>query len=180
MDTTIGMSLLLTEIAAPPFGGAFITFSEHPQVQKVDLTKSLRDKYDALAWSNWAMNTNFVVVFEGLILPIALRYELKPEELVKHIFLFRDMQFDKAQTGGYATYNNAFVRNNAWNMTSFERIQKKFADAGYEMPKLAFWNLAGGRAGYACDGGDGGPVGPSLSLWERVQQLSPVAIRRTC
>jgi len=77
-----------------------------------------------------------VAVFERLILPLAIEQKLKREDMVKQVFVFSDMQFDAAETHG-----------NRWT-TSFERIKKKFEEAGYEMPKLIFWNLAGGRAGY--------------------------------
>jgi hypothetical protein len=33
-----------------------------------------------------------------------------------------------------------------------------YEDAGYDMPELVFWNLAGGRAGYEQSGGD--PIAP--------------------
>ncbi|KAK8016201.1 hypothetical protein PG993_014390 [Apiospora rasikravindrae] len=145
MDSAIGLSLLLAEITKPPFGGAFITFSGNPTVERVDLTKSLHEKYQSMSTASWGMNTDFVAVFENLILPMAVRNNLKPEDMVKRIFVFSDMQFDAADS----TYNcyDLHSRNNGWSM-SYERIKKKFSDAGYEMPELVFWNLAGGRAGY--------------------------------
>ena len=151
LDSSIGLSLLLAEVAKPPFNGAFITFSDTPQLQIVDLTKTLAEKYQALARSHWAMNTNFVAVFEDLILPMAINNNLKQEDMVKRVFVFSDMQFDSAMSGG----------ERAW-MTSYERIQKAFKDNGYEMPELVFWNLAGGRAGYIGNGWNqgGNPIAP--------------------
>lgn len=139
MDTSIGLSLLVAEVTKPPFGGAFITFSTDPRVQKIDLTKSLHEKYEELARADWQMSTDFVAVFERLILPMAIENKLAQEDMVKRIFVFSDMQFNSA------SYSN---RGDKWS-TSYERIQKKFQDAGYEMPELVFWNLAGGRAGYS-------------------------------
>lgn len=154
MDTSVGLSLLVAEVTKPPFGGAFISFSEKPQVLKVDLTKGLHAKYDAMIRSAWGMSTDFVAVFEELILPMALRNKLKQEDMVKRIFVFSDMQFNTAS-------RSAGRGGDRWS-TSYERIQKKFQDAGYEMPELVFWNLAGGRAGYmggpSFSGGD--PVAP--------------------
>lgn len=146
MDTSIGLSLLVAEVTKPPFGGAFITFSTNPRVQKIDLTQSLQEKYRTLSSADWDMSTDFVAVFEKLILPMAVKNNLKQEDMVKRIFVFSDMQF-----------NTACYNDNRWS-TSYERIQKKFAKAGYEMPELVFWNLAGGRAGYTFTGGD--PVAP--------------------
>jgi hypothetical protein len=96
------------------------------------------------------MNTDFVAVFEKLILPMAVENKLSADDMVKNIFVFSDMQFDHA--GG----------DDRWT-TSYERIKKQFQDAGYEMPMLIFWNLAGGRAGYgqtSLDDDDGDDAAP--------------------
>ena len=81
------------------------------------------------------MNTNFVAVFEDLLLPIAQGHKVTDKNMVKQVFVFSDMQFDEC--GGESWSN------------SFERIQHKYKEAGYDMPKLIFWNLAGGRMGLA-------------------------------
>ncbi|KAH9885675.1 hypothetical protein F4778DRAFT_760091 [Xylariomycetidae sp. FL2044] len=136
MDSAIGLSLLLAEVTAPPFGGNFTTFSSKPQVQSIDLSKSLHEKWNQLKSAHWAMNTDFVAVFERLILPMALQHDIKQEDMVKRVFVFSDMQFDMAGSGA------------PWS-TSYERINRAYSDAGYEMPELVFWNLAGGRSGVA-------------------------------
>ncbi|KAH8783228.1 hypothetical protein F5883DRAFT_680296 [Diaporthe sp. PMI_573] len=155
MDTSIGLSLLVAEVTKPPFGGAFITFSTNPRIEQIDLTKGLHEKYTELARADWQMSTDFVAVFERLILPMAIENKLAQEDMVKRIFVFSDMQFNSA------SYSHGGSRDK-WS-TSYERIQKKFRAAGYEMPELVFWNLAGGRAGYSgappgFPGGD--PVAP--------------------
>ena len=139
LDSSIGLSLLLAEVTSAPFGGAFITFSDTPQVMRVggpEDKRSFAEKVSYIENSNWSMNTDFVAVFEKLILPMAIENKLSQEDMVKQVFVFSDMQFDIA--AGH---------DDRWT-TSYERIQKQFKDAGYEMPRLIFWNLAGGRAGY--------------------------------
>jgi len=150
MDTSIGLALLLAEITELPFGGAFITFSERPQIQKVGGPKDKRSfpqKVRSILESDWGMNTNYVAVFEDLILPMAIKNKLKQEDMVQQVFVFSDMQFDEAQHK---------VGGRCWQI-DHKRISQMFKDAGYEMPKLVFWNLAGGRAGYT---GYGDPVAP--------------------
>ena len=136
MDSAIGLSLLLAEVVSPPSGGKFITFSETPTVQTVGGakdTRSFSEKVSYIMQSPWGMNTNFVAVFESLILPVAVENNLAPEGMVKTVFVFSDMQFDSAQS----------YMHERWT-TSYERIQRRFKDAGYEMPEIVFWNLAGG------------------------------------
>ncbi|KAK0263025.1 hypothetical protein LTS09_003002 [Friedmanniomyces endolithicus] len=134
MDSSIGLSLLIAEITKPPFGGAFITFSDNPRVKRVggpDDTSTFADKV-GFAQSDAGYSTDFVAVFERLILPMALAHHLAPEDMVKQIFVFSDMQFNQAVPQGCD-----------WT-TSYERIAKKFKAAGYKMPKLIFWNSVGG------------------------------------
>ena len=90
------------------------------------------------------MNTDFHAVFEKLILPAATQNKVKPEEMVKTVFVFSDMQFDSAQSSDY--YNKTKVPQ--WE-TGFERIKRKYEEAGYELPHLVFWNLTAGRYGAA-------------------------------
>ncbi|KAI1814419.1 hypothetical protein GGS20DRAFT_411783 [Poronia punctata] len=138
MDTAIGLSLLLAEVTAPPFGGHFITFSRRPAVESVDLQQPFSKKVAQLSRAEWEQNTDFAAVFEKLILPMAIKNKLRQEDMVKRVFVFSDMQFDQATMnfeGGWSS--------------SFERIKQQYMNAGYEMPELVFWNLAGGRSGTA-------------------------------
>jgi hypothetical protein len=159
IDSAVGLSLLLAEVAKPPFAGTFITFSEKPAVEQIDLSKTLREKVQAMDRSDWGMSTNFVSVFEDLILPMAIRNNLKQEDMVKRVFVFSDMQFNEASDPDPWSSDSSSSRETIpqWS-TSFERVQSKFKQAGYEIPELVFWNLAGGRAGY--EGSDGDPVAP--------------------
>ena len=133
LHSAIGLSLLIAEVAKPPFNGAFITFSESPSVCQIDLSQTFSEKISFMSRADWGMSTNFVGVFEDLILPMAKSNNLKQEDMVKRVFVFSDMHF-----------NHASGRPHVWS-TSYERVVGKFKEAGYEMPELVFWNLAGGR-----------------------------------
>ena len=133
IDSAIGLTLLVSEVTAPPFGGGFITFSANPSYVAIENNKdkhSLVEQVAQLERADWGGNTNFVAVFETLILPMALHNRLDPKDMVKQVFVFSDMQFDCADN-----------RSSRW-ATSYERIKQKYAFAGYAMPKLIFWNLA--------------------------------------
>lgn len=151
VDTAVGLALLVAEVTEPPFGGSFITFHSRPKVMSVDLASSFSEKVAKICASPWGWSTDFVAVFEKLILPMAIKNKVKQEDMVKRIFVFSDMQF-----------NEASEAEDRWS-TSVERIKDKYAKAGYELPELIFWNLAGGRAGYdSSDDGsdDGNPIAP--------------------
>lgn len=150
MDSSIGLALLVAEVTQPPFDGGFITFSDRPKMQCVDTPGwTLKQKVDCVLRSPWRMSTDFEAVFAELILPMAITHKLKQEDMVKRVFVFSDMQFNQATRLAQADLD-----------TSFERIRNKYSDAGYEMPELVFWNLAGGRAGYLAGATGGDPVAP--------------------
>lgn len=137
LDSAIGLSLLIAEVAQPPFRGAFIPFGDRPAMKIIDVSATLMTKVKAMYDSSLGPNTDFEAVFTALILPMAIENKLKPEEMVKRIFVFSHMQFDQARQ-----------QEDTWS-TSYERIQKAYQEAGYEVPELAFWNLAGGEGATA-------------------------------
>ncbi|KAH7078711.1 hypothetical protein BKA63DRAFT_531534 [Paraphoma chrysanthemicola] len=134
MDSAIGLSLLISEVTAAPFGGGFITFHESPSYLSIADNKcdeGLVDKVRYVMGTSWGYNTNFVSVFEDVILPMAISNKLRQEDMVKQVFVFSDMQFDAAQDNGTERWTS-----------SFDRIKMKYTEAGYEVPRLIFWNLA--------------------------------------
>jgi Domain of unknown function (DUF2828) len=138
MDSAIGLSLLLAEVCQPPFGGNMITFSNDPSfitVGGANDKRSFVQKINHIKRAQWGMSTDFEAVFERLILPLAKEHKLKQEDMVKQVFVFSDMQFNQASS-----------HSNRW-YSSFERIEKHYRKAGYEMPTLIFWNLASHTTG---------------------------------
>jgi hypothetical protein len=73
------------------------------------------------------MNTNIEKVFE-LILNTAIKNNVPQEELPSKIFIVSDMQFDSCVKGGN-------------DVTLFENMLQRFANAGYVMPELVFWQV---------------------------------------
>lgn len=107
------------------FGGKFMTFSAQPSLQNV-VGRNLREKIKNLNNAHWDMNTDLDAAFK-LILDSAVKYQVPAEEMPKKLFIVSDMQFDQC------------TRNN--KKTNFEKIQKRYREAGYEMPMIVFWNV---------------------------------------
>ncbi|KAL2208436.1 hypothetical protein CC79DRAFT_1304723 [Sarocladium strictum] len=148
MDTSIALSMIIAEVAEPPFQGSMITFHHRPQVIKVEgSNKTFTQKIKEVERFPWGANTNFTAVFEDLLLPMAIENKLTQEQMVKRVFVFSDMQFDEAQNSHYGEQRNRYA-------SSLDRIREKYKKAGYEVPELVFWNLAGGQH----DNGGGKPV----------------------
>lgn len=139
MDSSIGLSMLIAEVSKPPFGGSFITFSETPEICELDISQTLSEKYRSMEKSSWGFSTSLTWVFEDIILPRAKENGVKPEDMVKRVFIFSDMHFDQAER-----------TDEPWS-SSYERIVAKYKEAGYKMPELIYWNLAGGYNDWISD-----------------------------
>lgn len=130
---SVGLSLLLAEVTKPPFGGHIISFSERPEILNIGAPEDDRDfvtKVKDLINSNWSMNTDLMKVFLDLLLPLAVENNVKQEDMVKKLFIFSDMQFDQASTH----------RRGEWE-THHQIIEKEFAEKGYQVPEIIYWNL---------------------------------------
>jgi hypothetical protein len=135
MDSAIGLSLLIASVTTPPFGTGFISFSETPTYISLSKQKGLVDTVEYISRTPWGYNTDFVAVFEKVILPMAVTNQIKQEDMVKQVFVFSDMQFDSAESNSVDRWSS-----------SYDRIKKKYSNAGYEVPRLIFWNLAGHKS----------------------------------
>ncbi|KAK0531881.1 hypothetical protein OC834_002796 [Tilletia horrida] len=131
----IALSLIIASLAREPFNGGFITFSERPRFVRLELDSDpLKTSFERTYHSGAGFNTDFRAVFLDLLLPMAQQHGLKREDMVKRIFVFSDMQFDQAHVAGAAPWE-----------TTYDAIAKAYAEAGYDVPQLVFWDLAGGK-----------------------------------
>lgn len=128
----VALSLVLASISTPPFAGGFITFSARPQFVAVDLAQPLHEQVSEMAGADWGMTTNLRAVFVDLLLPLAVRHAVRPEDMVKRLFVFSDMQFDACQRGA------------PWE-TNYDAIAAAYARAGYEVPQIVYWDLSSAK-----------------------------------
>ncbi|CAA7260372.1 unnamed protein product [Cyclocybe aegerita] len=83
--------------------------------------------------SDWGMTTNLNAVFCDLILPLAVKNKVLPEDMIKRIFIFSDMQFDEARP--------SYQQRSKWE-TNYDIIAQEYAKHGYDVPQIVYWDLA--------------------------------------
>ena len=127
IKVAVSLSLLVAELAQPPYNDIICTFSERPVMHELK-PGTLSERYESIAASSWMLNTDFNAVF-SLILARAEAVKLPPEEMIRTVFVFSDMEFDEAQ-GNHCK-------------TNFQVAKDQFQSKGYALPKLVFWNLRG-------------------------------------
>ncbi len=128
--TSVGLALYIAERNDGFFRNHFITFSEKPTLQEV-MGNSLLEKVQNMQQIN-AWNTDVDKVFE-LILKTAQENNLKQKELPEQILIISDMEFDRGVQSATGT--------------NFNGWKKAFTEAGYTLPTIIFWNVAGSTNG---------------------------------
>jgi len=129
LDVANALAIYTSEHNSGVYKDKYITFSHSPQFVDLHLGKTLRDKLRIASNYHEVANTNIEAVF-NLILNVAVEYEIPQHEMIKNILIISDMEFDRAQS-----YNSRLSE------PLFEIIQKRYAAAGYQLPRLIFWNV---------------------------------------
>ena len=124
MDVSVGLGLYISERNKGIFKDAFITFSESPTMEFLQ-GETLRERMKSLATAHWGYNTNLQVTFE-LVLKSAVRESIPQDQMPTKLLIISDMEFDEA-----------------CQSTNLDAIREQYADAGYEMPGIIFWNVNG-------------------------------------
>ena len=96
-----------------------------------------------MARADWGQNTDFRAVFVDLLLPLAKKNKIKPEDMIKRLFVFSDMQFDESRD---SQQQKKGKRMKSWE-TTYDFIEKAYAKAGYEVPQIVFWDLSSSTSG---------------------------------
>ena len=136
MDVAISVGMYLAERNKGRFKDYFLTFSQKPELVKIH-GNTVVDKVLNMKRAYWERNTNIEAVFD-LILNTAINDNYSQDEIPKKLYIISDMEFDSATRTrrGWGYSESPRVEK-----TLFEKIERKYNQAGYEMPQLVFWNV---------------------------------------
>lgn len=131
MQVAISVGMYLAERNSGPYKDHFITFSNRPQLVKIQGTDFV-DKVANMRDADWEMNTNIEAVFD-LILETAIQNNLSQDDIPQKLYIISDMEFDQSvrSSNGYG----------AIEKTLFQKIRDRFETKGFKMPELVFWNV---------------------------------------
>lgn len=125
MDVSIGLGLYISERNEGPFKDLVLTFSENPQFHMIQ-GNSLEERLTNLRRADWGMNTDLIKTFT-VLLNRAKAGKVSQEDMPTKLLIISDMEFDQA----------------CGRHTNFDAIKDMYANAGYEMPSIIFWNVNG-------------------------------------
>lgn len=123
LHVAVSLGVYCAERNHGAFKDYFITFSDHPELQRIR-GNNLLEKVRNLSRANVGGSTNLQGVFD-LLLTTARNEHVPAADMPSHIFVISDMEF------------NACARP----VTNYEAIKNKYRSAGYEAPVIVFWNV---------------------------------------
>ena len=122
----LSLGIYFAERNTGVFKDHFITFSEKPRLVQIK-GRDICEKVSYCRRYNEVANTNIQKVFE-LILRTAVKNKVSQSEMPSTLYIISDMEFDCCARGA--------------DLTNFEYAQKICAEAGYQLPRVVFWNVA--------------------------------------
>ncbi len=135
LDVANSLAIYFAERSKGQFQNTYLTFSEHPQIVDFKKAVSLKEKLIIASRHNEVANTNIEAVFD-LILMTAIKQQMKQEELPQNILILSDMEFDACvccnADGNYPTKPSKKL---------FHIFEERYQKAGYQLPRLVFWNI---------------------------------------
>ena len=164
INTAIGLAIYFAERNKGPFSDMFMTFSSQPAFIGIPRNASLWEKITTVANGPWQQSTNLEAAFR-LILETAKKANARPEDIPKSLIIISDMEFDQCTyasnpvqpqmvtkqlvdplsglryTVQVPAYNQSYSSYKQLDDTFFQTMEKMFADAGYRMPNIVFWNV---------------------------------------
>jgi hypothetical protein len=145
LEVANALAIYFAERCSGEFHDNYITFSENPQLVDLSQGNSLKEKLEIASHYSEVANTNIEAVFD-LILRTAIKSEMNQEDMPKNILILSDMEFD-----GCAGVPTGRVTKDWWGRETielakpdkkfFEVIAQRFANHGYKLPRLVFWNI---------------------------------------
>lgn len=124
IDVAVSLGMYLSEKNTSDFKDMFLTFSGKPKLEV--LKGTLSQRVAQLEKAHWDMNTNLHAAFDE-ILKVAVKGKVSQEDMPDILIVLSDMQFDQCTR---------------FDDSAQEMIRRKYEDAGYEVPKIVFWNLS--------------------------------------
>jgi hypothetical protein len=142
MLIAVSLGLYLSEHNKGSFKDTFLTFSGSPELIRL-VEATLQERIYRVVHADWGMNTDFEKAYR-VILDNAVSFNVPQSAMPTMLLVLSDMQFDDSQ------------RRHSWNdqdiyepqSIHFENMKELFKAAGYEMPKIVFWNLSASQ----CEG----------------------------
>ena len=175
INVAMAFGIMLSEVMQGPYANRVLSFAENPAWIVFSQDMNLEQKIKHALAASWGGSTNFLKAHD-LILAVAIKHKLNPNQMPKGFLCVSDMQFNTANRGN--TYNNHFdVLNQYANMENlrnaftenkkdiygsninhqtihevlvetYHNVGNKVCGLPYTMGRSIYWNVQGNTAGF--------------------------------
>lgn len=125
MDVAISLGLYIADKQTGAFKDCFLNFNSNSHIHI--LKGTLLDKMRQIQQCSWGGSTNLESAFKS-ILDVATKNNVAAAEMPKYMVVLSDMEFNPAYIGHKS-------------VGALELAERMFNAAGYELPKVVWWNL---------------------------------------
>ena len=140
LNAAVSMCAYIAERGRGPFANHFVTFSNTPTLVKFEGV-DIADKFRRAQRADWSMSTNIEAVFD-MLLNIAQSDNVEKADIPSVLYIFSDMEFNRCLTSNQSISRwDSGLSSESGVSTLLENIAHKWANAGYELPRVVFWNL---------------------------------------
>lgn len=160
----IGLGIVATHLSTMP--GCLMTYSDRPQVYRLDLSKDVFEHFRVIMSGPGDLNTNIDAMYRELR---NLMVMSNTKETNFALLILSDCQFDAQVRMDGCSNTTSF--NTYFQQTFIKRMEAHFKEKGYNLPRTIFWNLNGRVPGFPVTGSMPGTQmvsGFSQSLMEQV------------
>lgn len=163
MATSVGLAVYFAERNTGAYHNMFMSFSGTSRIQVLK-GETLAQKIGSINMNDWQGNTNLQAAFDH-VLEIAVANHISAEEIPKSLIVISDMEIDCCGDR---------------NWTFYEKMARRYADYGYQIPNIIFWNVASRHDVFHADKSRIGVQlvsGQSASVFRQVMQcvgMTPV------
>ena len=122
--SALSLAIYFAERNKGVYHNLWMSFSKQPKFHEIK-GETLAQKLSSIDRHDWMMNTDLKAAFE-LVLDIAVKNNIKSNEMPKALIVISDMEIDNCG-------------NKEW--TFYDKMVHKFEKAGYQIPSIIFWNV---------------------------------------
>lgn len=138
LSVSVGLAILFAQTMAGVFHNKFMTFSGKPKFVSLPDNASLKQTVTIAAEADWGFNTDINKAF-AKILETAVTSKADQADLPERLVIISDMQFDQSQNDQVPFWDDDM---GGVDTPNFDLWQQKFADVGYQLPTVVYWNVS--------------------------------------
>ena len=154
--SSLALGLLFASCNQGPYHNLFMEFSSRSNFIQVKGKTLLDQLRNMMQDAHWGQSTNLEGAFNK-ILEVAVENDIRPEDMPKALIVISDMEIDAGTWGS--------------NWSFHDGMTQRFAQYGYSMPTVVYWNVNSRHDVYHTDANRPGCVlvsGHSASSFKQV------------